>query len=311
MDRAPYYADVANGPDGASPVWLTAPDGLRLRAVTWSPADARRGTVLLFQGRTEYIEKYSDAARELALRGFATAAIDWRGQGLSQRPGEGVQIGHVKDFNEFQIDVDILLELCTALDLPRPWSVLAHSMGGLIALRGLPRRRELHRAAFSAPMWGLPLPPHRRLLGWGVSTAGVLLGLGEHAAPGARSIADPAAAAFEDNLLTSDPEVFAWIKRQVAAHPDLALGGPSLGWVWAAFREMHHLARQAAPRVPCLTFLGSEEAIVSADAIHVRMGSWPDSRLEMVEGARHEVLMEGPEVRARVYDAIAAHLGTP
>ena len=281
---------------------------MRLRAVTWPRAEASRGTVLLFQGRTEYVEKYSDAARELGARGFATAAIDWRGQGLSPRPERDPRVGHVSDFKAFQHDVDALLEHCAATGLPRPWTLLAHSMGGLIGLETLRARMDLRRAAFSAPMWGLPLPPHRRLLGWGASAGAAMLGLGEVAAPASGKVADPAAAPFEDNLLTTDPAMFAWMKRQISVHPELSLGAPSLGWVWAAFREMHRLAREAAPDVPCLTFLGSEEAIVSADAIHVRMGSWAQGRLEIVEGARHEVLMEGPAVRARLYDAIAAHL---
>jgi len=44
-----------------------------------------KGTVLLFPGRTEYIEKYGPAAADFLARGFATVVIDWRGQGLADR----------------------------------------------------------------------------------------------------------------------------------------------------------------------------------------------------------------------------------
>lgn len=307
MDTAPYHCDVANGPPGVRPVWLTACDGIRLRAVTW-PRDGARGTVLFLQGRTEYVEKYSDAARELSARGFASAAIDWRGQGLSLRPARDPRAGHVRDFNEFQRDLDALLDHCRTQRMPGPWHMLAHSMGGLIGLRALHRRPEVSRAVFSAPMWGLQLAPHRRVLGWGLSVVAGAFGWGERSAPGPGRLADPAAAPFEGNLLTTDAEMFAWMKRQIASHPELALGGPSLGWVGAAFREMHALAREAAPAVPCLVFIGSEDAVVSVDAVHVRIASWPGARIETVEGARHEVLMEGLRTRRRVYDAIAAHL---
>ena len=309
MEPAPYHRAVAGGPPGGRPVWVAAADGMRLRAITWPREDGARGTILLLQGRTEYLEKYSDAARELGRRGFAIAAIDWRGQGLSTRPARQSTAGHVNDFRDFQTDMDALLELCAREDMPRPWLMLAHSMGGLIGLETLHRRRGIGRAAFSAPMWGLPLAPHRRALGWGVSAIASAVGLGERAAPGPGRAGDPVNAPFETNLLTSDPEMYAWMKRQIAAHPELSLGGPSLGWVWAALREMHRLAREAAPDVPCATWLGSEEDVVSVDAIHVRIGSWPGARLEIVEGARHEVLMEGPAIRGRVYDGIAAHLG--
>ncbi|WP_299840883.1 alpha/beta fold hydrolase [uncultured Jannaschia sp.] len=307
LPAAPYHAEVAAGPPGARPVWVDAADGVRLRAVTWP--EGPRGTVMLFQGRTEYVEKYSYAARELRVRGYATAAIDWRGQGLSPRSSRDPRLGHVRNFGEFQDDVDALLTHCATLDIPRPWHLLAHSMGGLIGLRALHRRSEFTRAVFSAPMWGLPLAPHRRLVGWVASSLASGLGFGERLAPGAAKVADPAAAPFEGNLLTTDSEMFAWMKRQITVHPELALGGPSFGWIWAALREMHRLAREPAPDTPCLTFLGTDEDIVSPDAIHVRMGSWSNGTLEMVEGARHEVLMEGPETRRRLYDRIAAHLG--
>ncbi len=136
------------------------------------------------------------------------------------------------------------------------------------------------------------------------------IGQGGRAAPGPGKVADPAAVPFEDNLLTRDPEMFAWMKRQVATHPDLALAGPSLGWVWAAFKEMHACARLAAPDIPALTFLGTGERIVSQDAIHVRMASWPKGTLEIIDGARHEILMEDAALRSTTYDRIASHLGS-
>ena len=307
VTAAPYHADVSIDVPRAEPVWIEAADGLRLRAVTCP--EGPRGTVLLFQGRTEYLEKQSAIAYELGLRGYATAAIDWRGQGLSPRPSRDPRLGHVRDFGEFQHDVDALLSHCAACDMPRPWHLLAHSMGGLIGLRALHRRSEFARAVFSAPMWGLPLPPHRRLAGWVASALASGTGFGERLTPGAGSVADPAAMPFDGNLLTSDPEMFAWMKRQITLYPELALGGPSFGWVWAALREMHVMARASAPNVPCLVLLGTEERVVSPDAIHVRMGSWANGSLETVEGAQHEVLMEGPRTRARLYDRIAAHLG--
>ncbi|MCK0166029.1 alpha/beta hydrolase [Jannaschia sp. S6380] len=306
MDAAPYHADVANGPPGGHAYWATTRDGKRIRVGVWP--EGTRGTLVMGPGRTEYVEKYSDAAREMGARGYASVAVDWRGQGLSPRPSHDRHVGHVSDFKDFQHDLDAVLDVCRKVGLPRPWHLMGHSMGGLIALRALYRVDLFQRVVFSAPMWGLPLAPHRRLLGWGLASLATAAGLGERSAPGSGKVADPAAAPFEDNLLTTDPQMFAWMKRQITAHPDLALGGPSLNWVWAALREMHRLSREPAPDLPCLTFLGSDEDIVSPDSIHVRLGSWPGARLEMIEGARHEVLMEGPAIRNQVFDAIAAHL---
>jgi lysophospholipase len=91
---APFHADVADAPEGGVCRWLTTADGVRLRACFWR--EGGRGTVLLFSGRTEYAEKYGPAARELAVRGFAMATIDWRGQGLSARLSGDATLGHVE-----------------------------------------------------------------------------------------------------------------------------------------------------------------------------------------------------------------------
>ncbi|CTQ50198.1 alpha/beta fold hydrolase [Jannaschia donghaensis] len=305
--KAPYHADVAAGPPHGRAHWVTTADGIPIRIGVWP--EGTRGTLLIVPGRTEYIEKYSDAAVRMAAHGYASAVVDVRGQGLSPRATGDRKIGHVNDFSEFQADVDGILDLCTELDMPRPWHILGHSMGGLIALRALMRRPAVfRRAVFSAPMWGLQLTPHRRFMGWTVSAAAASLGFGEQSAPGSGKVADPAGAPFDGNLLTRDAEMFAWMKRQITTHPDLALGGPSIGWVWAALREMHACARAPAPVAPALTFLGTDEAIVSADAIHVRMGSWEDGTLEIIDGARHEALMENAVLRTKIYDRIAAHL---
>src|SRR3990170_1819001 len=64
---------------------LKTPDGISLRFARWAPPPGRKGTVCLFPGRAEFIEKYFETVRDLRARGFAVAALDWRGQGGSQR----------------------------------------------------------------------------------------------------------------------------------------------------------------------------------------------------------------------------------
>lgn len=84
LDPAPLYTDIAPGPEGGQAHWAETSDGKRIRLGHW-PCAGARGTVLLFPGRTEYIEKYGLCAADFARRGLATMAIDWRGQGLSDR----------------------------------------------------------------------------------------------------------------------------------------------------------------------------------------------------------------------------------
>ena len=129
MTPAPFHAEIADAPEGARAWWLTASDGVRLRAVTW--AGGRRGTAVIFPGRTEFAEKYGRVAGELVARGLAVAVIDWRGQGLSDRHPRDAMLGHVRDFGDYQRDVAALVGLADTLGLPAPRYLVAHSMGGL------------------------------------------------------------------------------------------------------------------------------------------------------------------------------------
>ena len=79
-------------------------------------------------------------ARELARRGFHVLAADWRGQGMSDRLQADRRPGHAIDFADFQRDVVELVIAAQDLDLPQPWHLLAHSMGGAIGLGALTER---------------------------------------------------------------------------------------------------------------------------------------------------------------------------
>lgn len=303
-NAAPYHADIAGNPDGICH-WLLTADGVRIRVGHWPLADAK-GTVLIFPGRTEYVEKYGRSARAFAERGFASVAIDWRGQGIADRLLENRAVGHVDTFADYQLDAKAMLDHVKSLGLPEPYHLLGHSMGGCIGLRALLDGLSVESAVFSAPMWGIKMSPALRPIAWGISSVSKPLGFGGVFAPGQQAETYVLRAEAADNTLTSDVESFDMLQQQLKTHPDLALGGPSLHWLNEALREMRLLAQMPSPDVPCLTFLGSDEEIVDPPRIHDRMGRWPHSELVVLDGGRHEVLMETPAIRKQVFDGSAA-----
>lgn len=305
---------MAQGPAPRS-LWIRAADGVKLRAALWDRPDtggpdtakgkAVRGSVLLLPGRTEYVEKYCQAAQDLAARGFATACIDWRGQGLSDRLLSDTMSGHVDDFTEYQRDLDALVALARAQSLPEPWYLMSHSMGGCIALRGLMRGLPVRAAVFSAPMWGIAMAAWLRPAAQVIGTAARIMGQRHRYTPTTDRRSYLSIAPFAGNVLTTDPEMYGWLRNQVLTHPELGLGGPSLGWLHAALAECAALSRLPSPRMPCLTVYGSAEKVIDPLPIHNRMARWPDGRLEVVAGAEHEVMMELPATRARFFDLSA------
>ncbi|MDZ4095539.1 MAG: alpha/beta hydrolase [Paracoccaceae bacterium] len=308
IDAAPLHVDLADGPTGGRAFWLRAADGIRLRAAHWPGGD--KGTVLLFPGRTEYVEKYGRAANDLAMRGYGTLTIDWRGQGLSDRALGDPMTGHVDDFAEFQHDVDALTALANALDLPHPWYLISHSMGGCIALRSLTRGLPVRAAAFSAPMWGLMMAAAIRPFASLVAGAARLIGQAHRYAPGTTDKTYVAEAAYAGNVLTTDADMFAWMKMQITTHPELSLGGPSLAWVHAALAECAALSLLPAPPIPAICALGTAEKVVDSGPVHLRMAGWPGGRLDLYPGAEHEVIMETPDHRKRFFDTVTTLFDT-
>jgi lysophospholipase len=293
---------VAEGPKGAQAWWVTGADGTRLRLALWP--EGERGTVLLFPGRTEYAEKYGRVAADLAAAGYGMAAFDWRGQGLSDRPRHRRDMGHVVSFDEYREDVAAFRAALLALGRPGPYRMIAHSMGGAIGLRALHDGFPVSAAAFTGPMWGIQMTPLMK------SIAGVVLGLAGPLGLGttfAPTTGPWKPMEFADNPLTTDRDQFDYMSRQIALHPELALGGPSIRWVAAALAETRALLAMPAPEVPVVTLVGSGESIVEVPAIRDRMARWPGGTLVDVEGARHEVLMEAPALRRLTLQTILGH----
>ncbi len=234
------------------------------------------------------------AARQavLASADYCTAAIDWRGQGLADRALPDRMIGHVRDFAEYQRDFDAMLVFAEAAGLPRPYHMLAHSMGGCIGLRSLMRGLPIQSAVFSAPMWGIPMAGWLRPIATVVSNAAPWLGFSGQLVLGQTKKVLVIDAPFSGNQLTTDPEMWDYMRRQALAHPDLSLGGPSFGWLKAALDECRALAAMPAPDYPVVVALGDQEQIVDPAPILARMTGWKTGRLDRYEACEHELLME-------------------
>lgn len=291
--------------EGSVALDLRAPDGVRLRGALLTRGDGRRGLALLLQGRTEFCEKYAETAAAIADRGFVVATLDWRGQGGSQRPVGHPRKGHVDDFAEYQRDLDALTNaLSGAHGAPR--AMIAHSMGGAIGLRALVSGRLAGAAAvFCAPMWGLAQPWPVALAGRVLAEGAALARRGQAYAPGGGD-ASYAAGDPQPNVLTADRERAAWLARLTRDCADRALGGPTYGWLRAAYREMAALKPLRLSR-PAMVAVGGDERVVSQLAIRARAARDGLTLVE-VAGGRHELFLETPTRRAHLWAAIDAHL---
>src|ERR1700704_3910239 len=131
----PVPSDVVSGT-------LKTRDGVSLRFARWAPPLGRRGTVCLFQGRSEFIEKYFEMVRDLRARGFAVATFDWRGQGLSDRALRDPFKGHVGNFSEYDTDLATFMQDLVLPDCPPPHFAIGHSAGASVLIRAAHRGKR-------------------------------------------------------------------------------------------------------------------------------------------------------------------------
>lgn len=311
-----HATDAVAPPEGGEAFWIRAADGVRLRGAHWPrPAGApARGAALLFQGRTEFVEKFYEPIARLRALGFSVTTLDWRGQGLSDRPLPDRRRGHVGAFAEYQRDVDAILAAFEARAEPGVRILVAHSMGGAIAARALMRQAAgalpikppgFAAAVFSAPMLGLSGAAGGGLARAAAATLSALGRSGDYAPGGSeRPLSE---SGFDGNPLTSDRDRFERVYAgMIRAHPELALGGATWGWLRAARREMPKLRPAAAP---VLVAVGDAEEVVSPSAARIYAESTPGgAHLALTGGARHEPFLETDAIQSRLWDGVAAFL---
>ena len=301
-------------PDNVVSGTIRTPDGAELRYARWAPPAGRRGTVCVFTGRGEQIEKYFETVRDLRDRGFAVAMIDWRGQGHSSRRLRNPRKGYVRDFSDFEVDVETFVQQVVLPDCPPPHFALAHSMGGAVMLRiAYAGKRWFDRIVLSAPM--IDLPGRLNTLPVRVFLKFLrLVGQGGRYVPGG-SDQLTGTDSFVNNPLTSDPVRYARNAAILEEDPTLGIASPTVAWADTAFRAMQTFKARDYPsriRQPILMLAASNDAVVSTSAIeefayHLRAGSHL-----VIAGAKHEILQEQDRYRAQFGAAFDAFVpGTP
>jgi lysophospholipase len=288
--------------------------GGRQRYACWNATGTdRRGTVLLLTGRGEFIEKYAtEVVGELLARGFAVMALDWRGQGLSDRQLADREKGHIDNFTTYMADLQLFIEQVILPQADRPVLGLCHSMGGHILLRHLSENgpEPLSAALIVSPMTALQREAFLR---------SVLMLMPEMPAVDQRYLFGTGpfiflAREFASNHVTHDERRYRWTEAWFKADPRLSLGGPTIGWARQAARSMTacvapgYLERIG---IPLLLMSAGEDQLIDSSSHAPVVARLKHGELVTVAGAKHEIMMETDPLRAQfwqAFDRLAAEL---
>ena len=264
----------------------------------------------MFQGRTEFMEKFGPVFAHLNKLGYNAASLDWRGQGLSDRLHRNPRLGHVENFNDYQMDIDCFLEFLREQGIKSYSYLLAHSMGGAIGMDALNNGLRVEKAIFSAPMWDIAVQGWKReFLAFYVRYLGGAMFLHSKIPTTPyrnSSITDP----FEGNTLTNSRKEYAHRREQIVKYPDLELAGPTVNWVVQSFKSTARIRRRPPPDIPMLCIMGEAETIVSPETIADLDQKWPNMKIVYLADAQHELFLETPKVTKKLWAAIEDFIKT-
>ncbi len=287
--------------------------GLRYACWNASGTGACRGTILLLTGRGEFIEKYAtEVVGDLLDRGFAVIALDWRGQGLSDRLLADRDKGHIDSFATYIADLRLFIDQVVGLQAPRPVLALCHSMGGHVLLRHLAENGTgpLSAALIVSPMTALQREAFLR---------SVLMLMPEMAPVDQRYLFGTGpflflAREFASNHVTHDERRYRFTEAWFKADPRLSLGGPTIGWARQAARSM---SAALAPGylesidLPLVLMSATEDQLIDIRSHGPIVARLKQGELVVVPGAKHEIMMETDPLRAQfwqAFDRLAAQL---
>ncbi len=301
-------------PPGGHVLRIASPPEATIRHAHWRPLEgAGIGSVLVLPGFGEFIEKYHETVDELLKRGFDVHVVDWYGQGLSTRALANRDKVHVDDFRRYLVDLHRLIEAMPPLrDRLRFRMVLGHSLGAHLALRLL----NAHPSAFNAavltsPMIDIDYRVMPRWLARPLAEALCAVGLSRRYVFGARDYA-AARVRFEGNRRTADRRRFHEQHAWIARCPELAVGGPTFGWVRAAQHSIaltEHSSFARAIRTPTLIVASGRDRVVQPQATRRLARAMPDATLIEIADALHEILFERDPVRALFWQQFDRFLG--
>jgi lysophospholipase len=298
-------------PADAQSCIITTEDGYRLRTASWQPKGQCLGTILMLQGRAEFIEKYFETITRFLELGFAVISFDWRGQGGSDRLLPDRMKGHIHRFEDYQKDLQAV-QIHYADLLRQPVLMFAHSMGGMVLLQKLQRQPRLAKAVvITSPMLDIQLLRQQVWLKQLISAC-CLLGFKKQYPPLHRS-QSPFTMKFENNPLTRNQSRFERNQLILKNRPELAVGMPTLGWLQEAVNAMQKLPDMIAGLTQhtlskVLIVAPMQDRVTASDATREFCMQLDQIKFIEIDGIEHEVLMEADIARQQFWQSFEQHV---
>lgn len=285
---------------------FTTVDDMSIRYHVVKAKGLARGRVLVLPGFTEFIEKHDDQIKRFNAMGLDALCLDWPSQGLSQRLSPGFpKLVHCDGFHQHLAALKTVMAETGFDGDDLPLLVFGHSMGGHLALRIAREMPTIKGVMLSAPMMLPPLRPARVIY----FLLKIVCWLGLSKRPVFFRQDDLMKREFNPrNVLTRDPDGYQLQHDWFQKNPKLKVTGPSFGWAKAAYQSCFEVT--ANPSVlkqidsPVDVHLAGDERVVNHYASARFAPYLPKAVIHLYPKARHELMLETPDVRALVWQRL-------
>jgi len=277
--------------------------------------------LVIAPGRSESYLKYKELIFDLAKQPANIFIIDHRGQGLSERLLTNPHKGYVRDFDDYADDLQYFIDntvktMCPAQDKPL---LLAHSMGGAIAIRLMQKSPDTIKAALlSSPMiainnGGLPIWLARSLIHSGEFINSLISKQSWYfIAQGDYQPSD-----FDNNQLMQSAIRFKAANDLYREQPELRLGGVTTHWLQQAitaeekiFTELENIT------APIMVIQASADTVVDLQAqsdfcdklFQQNKNQCAQGKPINIKGAKHELFFEKDEFRNQALTIVSQWL---
>ncbi|MCX5633587.1 MAG: alpha/beta hydrolase [Phycisphaerae bacterium] len=259
---------------------LTA-GGFELAGHIFKPVNYK-ATVVILHGYLNHCGLLSKLIRYLLEAGFAVAVFDLPGHGLSS--GEPTAID---DFTQYSQSLNDFLNIIRQ-KLNGPYHIIGHSTGAAVIMDYLLGGGDdcFDRVIFVAPLVRSEL--------W------FLIKLGYKAY---QSFAKNIFRVFRN--VSSDKDFLRFVKYK----DPLQSKKVSIKWINAMFKWDKKIANAKTSQRPTLVIQGTKDNIIDwRYNIRFILSKFKNSRIELIENARHELFNESAEIRETVFSQIKDYL---
>jgi alpha-beta hydrolase superfamily lysophospholipase len=238
------------------------------------------GSMFLLHGYLDHAGALHYLIQSAVAQGLAVAVFDLPGHGLSS--GER---GVIDDFNAYVETLEDFIARCEPR-LPEPYYLVGHSTGAAIALKYLQR----HEDRFDKIVLLAPLVHHAN---WRLSKIGVSI---------AKIFGNTLPRTYREN--SSDSDYLAFVQNDPLQGKRLSIAFLNALYAWE-----EHFRHDAPVAGSVLLIQGSEDIIVDwRYNVAFLRDKIQGVTVEIVDGARHQLMNEAETIRTHVFHLIFDYL---